>query len=306
MTNNVYHEPVMVQEVLDYLKLSAPLKSQGTKILDATVGFGGHAIEICKKGANLVGLDADREALKVAGKNLEESCPTHLGNKVGSFKLIHANFKDMEGVVEEKDFDGVLFDLGVNTFQLKSETRGMSFSNPDAPLDMRIDKENMSTTASDLLNALREDQLIYLFEKTQTFAESKRLAKAVIERRRNKNFSKVGEVLSIIQKVFPKTSKIHPATKAFLALRMAVNSELTNLNEGLVGAYNLLKDKGRLVVISFHSGEDMEVKRFFRQKEASGSAIVITQKALRPSEKEIEKNKRARSAKMRVLEKIHQ
>ena len=306
MTNKDYHEPVMVDEVLDALGIVAPLKSQAQKsFIDATLGNAGHTISICKSGGRVLGLDVDKEAIRVARERLEKACPTHLSNKVGSSKLTQANFKDIDLVAEKEGFkevDGILFDLGVNTNQLTSVDRGLSFANKDAELDMRLNPENQEVKGNDLLNGLREDQLTDLFEKVLNYQETRDLVKRIIKTRETRPFKKVGDLLDIVG-VKEEGDKIHPATKPFMALRMAVNSELENLEEALPKAFSLLTRGGKLAVISFHSGEDRLVKKFFGDKEKGGEAKIITKKPELPSLKEIRKNPKARSAKLRVLEK---
>ena len=292
MTNETYHEPVLVQEVLIHL---APLKK--ARIVDATLGTGGHTLEMIKKGAEVLGIDADEAMLEVARKRLEEAS--------GSFKLVHDNFRNIEGVAKNADFkdvDGVLFDLGVSNIHLTSDNRGFSFSNPEAELDMRLEPQTQGLKASDLLDGLREDHLIALFGKVLKFSEARYISKRVIREREKKRIQTVGDFLRVVWGL--KTKKgLHPATLPFLALRIAVNSELENLNEALPKAFSLLKKGGKLLLITFHSGEEKVVLDFYHEAERRGEAKILTRRPVTPGEAEIRKNPRARSAELYVLAK---
>jgi len=268
------HEPVLLEEIIRYLHI----KNQG-KYIDATLGAGGYTKTILNAGGEVLGIDADESMLEIARQNIRS---THA-------KLVNGNFKDIGKIAKENGFisvDGIVFDLGVSNIHFMDEKRGFSFRNPDANLDMRLDLKSQSLRASDLLNALREDQLKEMFRSN--------LAKKIVEFRKNKKFEKVGDFLSL----FPKKQKerLHPATKAFLQLRIAVNSELENLREALPQAYELLKPGGKLVVISFHSLEDEIVKNFLKSKGGKNEFI-------RPTEEEVKRNRKSRSAILRYVEK---
>ncbi len=291
------HEPVMVDEVLEFFSLLAPLKKQA-RLIDATVGSGGHALEIAKAGAEILGIDADAEMLEIARSRLKKACPTR-------YRLVHGNFRNIDQIARDNGFlkvEGILFDLGVASQHFASARRGFSFSEKSAPLDMRLDAESQAVTAADLLNLLSESQLRKLFEATMTSQRASRLARAVASARNLKPIKKVGDFLEIVSQLGKAKSRLHPATLPFLALRMAVNSELENLKEALPKAFGLLKTRGRLIVISFHSGEDVIVKNFFRNLEKQGKARILTKKPVLPKQEEVERNIRARSAKLRVLE----
>lgn len=300
MTNENYHEPVLVQEILDNL---APLNK--ARIIDATVGSGGHSIEMVKAGADILGIDADSEMLKIATERLKKACPTPNEKGLGSFKLARGNFKNIDVVAKEEKFDkvdGILFDLGVSNIQLTSETRGFSFGSPEASLDMRIDPASQGVKASDLLNGLRGDQLVSLFARVLTPSESRFLSKLIVAARVRHPFERIEDFLKIAKRL--KTKKdLNPATLPFLALRMAVNSELENISEVLPKAFSLLSKKGKLLVISFHSGEEKAVLDFYYTKERAGEGK-ISVRGLRPGPNEIDRNPRARSAELFVLEKI--
>lgn len=286
------HEPIMVDEVIEFFDIDALSK----KYIDATVGHGGHAIEIAKKGGVVLGIDADKEAIEIAKDRLE-----------GKSKLIQGNFINIDRIAQKEgfeDIDGILFDLGVNLDQMTSQRRGFSFSHPDSLLDMRLSPQKQGPKASDLLSVLRKDQLKELFGAVLNELESRKVAEAVVARREEKPIITVGDFLEIANKIFRKKSKTHPATRAFLALRIAVNSELENLKKALPKAFGLLKKGGRLAVITFHSGEDLIVKKYFKKIEDKGLGKRLFKKPVVPKEDEIKRNPRSRSAKLRVVEKI--
>ncbi len=271
---NKYHEPVLLEEVLNELHI----ENQG-RYIDSTLGAGGYTKAISEKGGQVLGLDTDESMLEIAKENLKGT----------NTKFALGNFKDIEKIAEENGFtniEGIVFDLGVSNVHFADEERGFSFRNPEADLDMRLNTSSQAVKASDLLNALREDQLRKMFGAN--------ISRKVVEFRKNKQFKKVGDFL----KLFPekKIKKLHPATLAFLSLRIAVNSELDNLKEALPKAYELLKPGGRLVVVSFHSLEDAIVKDFIRSKGGKNERIT-------PSEEEITRNPKSRSAILRSLEK---
>lgn len=285
---NQYHETVMVKEVLE--ALDVPLKSQA-RFVDATLGTGGHSEAILQSGSEILGIDFDPQMLEIAGSRLKK-----FGKRV---KFAKGNFRNIDRIATENGFEnvnGIIFDLGTSNLQLTSTERGFSFSNPEAALDMRFEPEEQAVKGSDLLNGLREDQLKVLFGKVLNWHDSAKLTRRVITERQVKPFETVGDFLKICR--IERKKGLNPATLPFLALRIAVNSELENLEEGLTKSFGLLKDKGRLVVITFHSGEDRIVKNF--GKKVNG---LVTRQPIRPSDKEIERNPRARSAKLRIIEK---
>ncbi len=301
MKKDDYHEPVLVQEVIEAL---APL--QQARIIDATLGTAGHTLELVKAGAQVLGIDLDREMLAVAGKRLVVACPTPNQNGLGSYKLTHGNFRGIDVIASREDFrevDGILFDLGVSNLQLLGQKRGFSFGYPEDALDMRIDPNSQAVMASDLLNGLRADQLTVLFSKVLTPSQSRFLAKRVIEQRERNPFETVEDFLRMAKRVRTKKD-LNPATLPFLALRMAVNSELENLNEALPKALTCLKKGGKLLVVTFHSGEEKIVLDFYREADREGSGKILTFVPIRPGENEISKNPRARSAELWVLQKI--
>ena len=304
MQNHKFHTPVLVKEVVEILTTNVHLNDQAW-IIDATLGSGGHTLELIRLGKNVLGIEMDEKMLEIANGRLEKACP--VPDKCGAYKTYHGNFKDIDIIAKEVGIDkiaGILIDLGVSNLQLTSTERGFSFSNPDADLDMRIDQENMGLKASDLLNALRENQLIEVFNQTMDFGEARALTKKVLRGRAFKKYVSVDDFLGTCESVVKRKNNLHPATRAFLALRMAVNSELENLEEVLPKAISLLMPGGRLAIISFHSGEDKVVKHVFGKSENLNDVSVITKTPLIPSEDEINDNPRSRSAKLRAVEKL--
>lgn len=264
---------------------------QGEKYIDATVGGGGHAVEILKRGGKVLGLDVDPEAIEQVKRIL-------------NIILVRGNFAHLQEIAQECGFDcvaGILFDLGVSSHQLLTTERGFSFTS-DAPLDMRMDPD-LEVTAADLVNGLRKEELYELFYKLGEERFAWTIARAIVRARSLRSIKTCKELAGVIvgaksnQKRF---ERIHPATRCFQALRIAVNDELNNLKAVLPQAVNLLKPGGRLVVISFHSLEDRIVKNFFKER---ADLQTLTKKPIRPSSAEVEINPRSRSAKMRVGEK---
>lgn len=278
MIDDKYHEPVMVSEVLAHL-------NKKKSVIDATLGTGGHSLKLLEAGVKVLGIESDPEILKIAKERLIKfNC-----------QLIHGNFLDIDKVAHENGFnkvDGILFDLGVSNLQLMDDSRGFSFSNPNALLDMRIDKEGQEVTGAILLNALRKDQLENMFSKVLDLSSSRWLAKRVLEKREIEPIKRVADFLEICGGLKGK-ARLNPATLPFLALRIAVNSELENLKEALPKAYDLLEVGGKLLVITFHSGEEEIVKSF--SEDFVGP--------IKPTMEEIARNPRARSAELFVLTK---
>jgi 16S rRNA (cytosine1402-N4)-methyltransferase len=291
-----YHETVLASEAVDALRVQA-----GSVYIDATLGNGGHSLEILHMGGKVLGIEMDPKMLAVAKKRFEDE-----GVSSGEWTLVRGNFKDIGQIAKSEKISGVsgiLMDLGVTNIHLTDLTRGFSFGNPQTDLDMRLDPETQGVKASDLLNVLREDQLRNLFEVTLDPGPAKWIAGRVIHSRSASPIKTVADMLEICEGLKIGKPQLNEATLPFLALRIAVNSELENLKEALPAAYKLLKKGGRLVVISFHSKEDLIIKDFYRQKSLEGAKI-ITFKPVVASQEEVEKNRRSRSAKMRILEKI--
>lgn len=274
-----YHESVMVKEVLESLHLNTG--SQRCKYIDCTLGTGGHTEAIIKAGGDVLGIEADPKMLDIAKKRLKSSA-----------KLVLGNFRDIEQIAKKNNFDkvdGILFDLGVSNLHLKDDERGFSFSDGEQDLDMRLNPEIQGVRASDLLNALDQTQLTSLFGKILSHNESKRIAGRIMSVR---PINKVSELIKLLEGL-PHKEKLNPATLPMLALRIAVNSELENLNEVILTAIGLLKKGGKLLIITFHSAEEKIVQKYMNMR----TKIRI------PSYEEINRNVRSRSAKLYVYTK---
>jgi 16S rRNA (cytosine1402-N4)-methyltransferase len=292
-----FHEPVLLKEVLEFLRVVP-----GEKYLDATLGGGGHTAAILKSGGILLSIDCDPEAIRAARSYLASACPP---GKHSHWRLVSGNYKDLYQIAQKEKFlnvSGILFDLGVSSHQLNQGERGFSFGQ-NGPLDMRMDP-NLKVTAADLVNGLNKGELNELFTKFGQEHHSRRLAEALVRARQIRPIKTTGELAAIINQVSPHKGRLHPATRVFQALRIAVNDELNNLQKALPQATALLKPKGRLVVISYHSGEDRLVKRFCKEEAEKGHLKILTKKPVRPTAEEVERNPRSRSAKLRAAEKI--
>ncbi len=288
-----FHEPVLLKEVVEYLRVE-----RGEKYIDATAGGGGHTAAILKLGGKILSIDCDPEAVRAARDYLASACPP---GKHYSWRLVSGNFKDLYQIAKKEKFlnvSGILFDLGVSSYQLEEGERGFSFAR-EGPLDMRMDP-SLEVTAADLVNGLNKGELNELFAKFGQEHYSRRIAEAICHARNLKPIRTTGQLAKIISQAVPKKGRLHPATRSFQALRIAVNDELNNLKLALPQAEELLKKNGRLVVISFHSGEDRIVKEFFKNQ---SQLKVITKKPIRPTPEETKANPRSRSAKLRVAEK---
>lgn len=294
MVEETFHIPVMCNELIQHLKLD----KKGT-VLDCTVGSGGHADVILREigpQGRLIGLDQDDEALGIAKNRLK-----NFRNCI----LVQANFRNMDAVLTKlaiDKVDGMVFDLGLSSLQLGNSERGFSIK-LDAPLDMRMDR-SLRLSAFDLVNFLPEVSLSDILKKYGEERWHNRIARAIVRERKRSMIVTTGQLADLIRRVTPyRYTKIHPATRTFQALRIAVNDELEALREGLNKCLNYIKSGARICVISFHSLEDRIVKNQFRQAAKEGKIKIITKKPIRPTEKEISANPRARSARLRVAEK---
>jgi len=283
------HTPVLLKEVLEILD-----PKPGMTIIDCTLGAGGHSIELAKKGANIIGIDRDEEILEIAEKEISQE---RLSDKIKTKKGIFSNLKELAGGITP---DAVLLDIGVSSLQLDTPDRGFSFKY-NAPLDMRMSKE-LQVTAADLIGGLGRKELYDLLTKLGQEQHARRLADAIIESRGIKPITTTEDLATLISKTIPSRGKIHPATKAFQALRIAVNDELNELKAVLPSALSILKEGGILLVISFHSLEDRIVKQFFNAHKET--LEILTPKPVTATEKEKSNNPRSRSAKLRAVRKL--
>lgn len=292
------HDPVLLNEVLDLL---AP--APGKVLVDCTVGRGGHSLELTRRlapGDTLIGLDVDPRNLQFARDRITAALP----DSAAALRLFHANFAELEDVLEAAAIpkvDGILADLGISTNQLFDPVYGLSFST-DMPLDMRVDPR-IPRSAADLVNQLDEDDLANVLYELAQERYSRRIARKIAEQRRISPINSTGRLADVVRSAIGRShEKIDPATRTFLALRMAVNQELENLEALLKKAPTFLNPGGRLAVISFQSMEDRLVKKAFGSLEQTGVARIVTRKPVGPSEAEVARNPRSRSSKLRVVE----
>lgn len=303
---NSFHIPVLTKEILNYLNLK-----KGGVYIDCTLGGGGHSKAILEKiypDGLLIGMDQDIEAIETAREELK--------SYIDKVKLVKGNFKNLEEILSDVKIEtvsGIIFDLGVSFHQLKEKERGFSFKE-DSHLDMRMDL-NQEFNADILINSYSEKDLAEIFEKYGEERFSKRIARLIVIERKKERINTTKQLADLVIRSLPRIKKrhtwrIHPATRVFQAIRIEVNQELKVLEKGLNQAIRVLENKGRVCVISYHSLEDRIVKHQFKEVEREGKdkgnygLKIITKKPISPSLKEVEDNPKARSAKLRVAEKI--
>jgi 16S rRNA (cytosine1402-N4)-methyltransferase len=302
-----HHVPVLLEEVTHFLAPCA-----GKTIIDATLGGAGHCEALLARGARVIGLDRDPEALAHAA--------TRLGRYGEAFESRRANFSELlavgEGMVPG-GVDGILLDLGVSSHQLDSACRGFSLRS-GGPLDMRMDPSE-ELTAADLVNGWEEGELARIFRDLGEERKARVVARAIVRRRADKPFADTLDLANCVAGVVGHSGRLHPATRVFQALRMTVNREMEALEAALEAAPALLKPGGRLAVITFHSLEDRLVKRFFQARSApeldrpewpaprpnpDNTLRILTRRPVVAAQAEVKGNPRARSAKLRVAEKL--
>jgi 16S rRNA (cytosine1402-N4)-methyltransferase len=290
------HEPVMVGEVLDLLQ-----PSRGGSFVDCTVGLGGHAHALLEAGATrLIGLDRDLSALAIAREALMA-----FGDRV---ELVHADYREMDRVLDERAIEGaagILADLGVSSMQFDAEGRGFSFRR-DEPLDMRMD-QSRGPSVADLLRDIDETELADVIYRFGEERASRRVARGIVNARRESPIDTTGRLAAIVRRAVPHHGhqRIDPATRTFQALRIWVNRELDGLDAFLAAAGRRLLAHARLAVITFHSLEDRIVKHTFRAMEKAGDGLrILTKRPLVPADEEVARNPRARSAKLRAIERF--
>ncbi|MBI3384656.1 16S rRNA (cytosine(1402)-N(4))-methyltransferase RsmH [Candidatus Gottesmanbacteria bacterium] len=290
-----YHTPVFLKEALEFLQIKP-----GKKYIDCTLGGGGHTEGILSRGGLVLGIDTDQEALEYIRKKFQISND--------KFRITKGNFRDLKEIAAKNGFnkvDGILYDLGVSTHQLKSKGRGFSFGREEE-LDMRMDQD-LEISAKEIINTYQKENLYEIFTK---FGEEKRawaIADATVRARQIEPILTTSKLVKLILGVrgkIGKNDRTHPATRVFQALRIYVNNELEALQRSLPQALDLLVKDGRLVVISFHSLEDRIVKIYFRKEEKKGRLKILTSKPIRPSEEEVEDNKASLSGKLRAAIKL--
>lgn len=290
------HVPVLSEVAVAILQARP-----GGRYLDATVGLGGHAEAILwasEPSGTLVGIDRDAEALALARQRLGA-----FGERV---ILLHGRYEYVTELVGAgHTFDGILFDLGASSLQLDTPARGFSFGR-EGPLDMRMDR-NEGDTAADIVARLSERELADLIFRWGEERWSRRIARAIVEARQEKPIRTTTALADVVSRAIPRRRwprHIHPATRTFQALRIVVNDELGGLDRAMAQAVDLLHPGGRVVVISFHSLEDRVVKQACRNLAAAGKVRVLTKRPITPGEAEMAANPRARSAKLRAVERL--
>lgn len=304
------HQPVMLREVVEFL---AP--APGRVFVDGTLGGGGHSEALLRAGAGVFGVDRDQDALDAAGVRLAE---------YGNFHALYGNFHDLRALLQAQGVgpvDGILLDLGVSSYQLDTAERGFSY-HADAPLDMRMDRRQ-SFDAKELVNTWSEQEIARVLRDYGEEAWAARIAQMIVEHRARAPLATTGDLVRAVDAAIPRKVRDrdtgHSAQKTFQALRIAVNDELAPLGQALEDAVSLLRPGGRLCVITFHSLEDRIVKQTFRRLERPctcppGLPVCICGKkpsvglpvrgALKPGAEETAQNPRARSAKLRVAQKL--
>lgn len=299
------HIPVLLDEIIVGLNLKS-----GMNVIDCTLGDGGHAEKILEKiipNGKLLGIDVDPESLLQAKQYLYRFSDNFIG--------VRDNFVNLDKIIRDNNWEkitAILMDLGWSWSQFANRERGFSFQNMDEPLDMRFYPGNMqseeSKTATDIVNNYSEEELERIFRKYGEERNSGFIAKRIVELRKKASIETVGDLVNIFstQKNLSLTrrSKIHPATRVFQALRIEVNNELEVLRQALPQAIKNLDSQGRLAVISFHSLEDRIVKQFFQKQVSLNKINLINKKPIIASAEELRQNYRARSAKLRIIEKI--
>jgi len=282
------HTPVLLNEVLQYLD-----PQPGQTVIDGTVGLGGHATALLKAispNGKLLGVDRDERNLNLAKKNLAD-----FGDRVTLVKDSYANISTHVKAYGFDEVDLILLDIGVSSVHFDDPERGFSFSQ-DGPLDMRFDS-NQELTAEEIVNDWDGEDLARILRVWGEERHARQITNAICTARKEQRLTRTGELAMVIQSVVPRRGRLHPATKTFQALRIAVNDELGELERGLETLTAILKPGGKLAVISFHSLEDRVVKRFIAEKQ---KLKPITKHVVIATDEEQKQNPRSRSAKMRV------
>ncbi|MBI4711889.1 MAG: 16S rRNA (cytosine(1402)-N(4))-methyltransferase RsmH [Planctomycetes bacterium] len=293
------HQPVLLNEVVRYLR-----PQKGDIVVDATIGFGGHSRELMTQiqpGGRLIGIDLDREAIS----HTQEWLKSYLadGKEIQAVDLFCDNFVNLGLILKRlniRSVDIILLDLGVSSYQLDTPLRGFSF-HFNGPLDMRMNSD-MALTAADVVNKYPAERLERIFRDYGQERWARRIARNIARARVKQKFTETQQLAQIIEESVPGRGKIHPATRAFQALRIEVNKELDNLGMFLAEAANYLKPGGRLGIISFHSLEDRLVKESFRNGAREGVFRILTKKPVQAGAAEKSSNRRSRSARLRVVE----
>jgi 16S rRNA (cytosine1402-N4)-methyltransferase len=290
----IVHIPVLLDEVLNALK-----PKQNDTLVDGTVGQGGHAekiLDLTSPNGRLLAIDRDTRNLSVAKERL-----ARFGHRAS---FVHGSYAEAPEIADREGFrqvDGILLDLGFSSAHIEDASRGFSFQN-DGPLDMRYDT-NQELTAETIVNTWSEEELANLFRTLGEEPRSRAVARAIVEGRQTERLTTTMDLSQLVGAVLGRHGKLHPATRTFQALRIAVNDELGELERALPNLVALLRPGGRIAIITFHSLEDRLVKKFFVDQDAK-TIKNLTKKVIKPGAEEIRRNPRARSAKLRVAERI--
>jgi len=293
-SGQVGHVSVLLKEAIDFLAIR-----RGGSYIDATLGLGGHSLEIAKRlgpQGHLIGFDKDTQALELARKRLTQ---VNVGEQP-RITLLHSSYADIAQHGPPTGADGLLADLGVSSLQFGDPARGFSFQ-AEGPLDMRMDPQG-ERTADQVVNHMREEDLANVIYEFGEERRSRRIARAIVRARPIRNTAHLAQVISAAFRPMKHGERIHPATRTFQAIRIFVNRELDDLRALLKAAPGVLKPGGRLVIISFHSLEDRIVKDALRDGAKAGVYRLLTKKPVEAGEEEIDRNPRSRSAKLRAAE----
>jgi len=297
------HQPVLLKEIL---KIFDPKPNQN--FIDATLGEGSHSIEILKKTApkgKILGIEFDPVLIGEAKKNFKKF---NLEKRV---IFVNDNFSNLEKIIKENkffDFEGTLFDLGISRWHFKKSKRGFSFQKNEI-LDLRINPKKQKLKAIEILNLWSKSEIEKILKEFGEIKKAREIAEEIVLQRKIKPIITTFDLIKVLEKFSKflkrKNQRIHFATKVFMALRIATNQEIENLEKGLTEAFKVLKPSKKLIVISFHSLEDRVVKNFFKKLKQKKLAKILTKKPIVPDLKEIQKNPSARSAKLRAIEKLN-
>jgi len=293
------HRSVMLDEVIEYLNIQPK-----AKVIDATLNGGGHTYGLLQKypDIKILGIEWDTEIFEEARLKFKDA------EKAGGVIIVNDSYVDLQLIVEKYDFypDGIIFDLGLSSWHYEKSGRGFSFMK-DEPLDMRFNIKDSARTAADIVNTASEEELEEIFRLYGEEQFSEDIAEEMVRTRRSKPIMTTTQLVEAIIRSTPnwyQKKKINPATKTFQALRVAVNGELENVEKGILAAISVLKKGGRLVVISFQGLEDKIVRETFKQKAKAGVIKWVVKGTIKPKWEEVRQNPRARSAKMKIVEKL--
>ncbi len=296
------HVPVLLTEVLDLI----PLR-QGMLVVDATLGGGGYTRALLEKldtTSKLIAFDWDEQAIRYFPERFADDALVQAALRSQRLRLVQAPYSELGAVLEDQKVDVIVADLGLSSTQLDDPSRGLSFQT-DGPLDMRLNSRE-TVTAADIVNHWSPEALTELFQVYADEGEAERIAQAIVVARKQSSLTTTQELANLVKRnvvAARRHGRIHPATKVFQALRMAVNSEAKHLEGLLAAAYEKLSPGGRMIVVAFHSGEDGLVKRAFQKWSREDEWQLLTKKPIGPSEEETRVNPRARSAKLRCIQK---